>query len=634
VLPFGRRAPRGDGLEAPGSIPGHCSAKLSYCLMLISHEPAWPNITCMEQALKGERVERRLTAILMADVVGYSRLIGADDERTLALLNAHHNALVNPKIKEHRGRIVRTTGDGLLVLFASVVDALRCGVEIQRGMVERNAGVSPEARIEFRMGINVGDIIIDGDSIHGDGVNVAARLEALAEPSGICVSGRVQEDVHGRLDVAFKDIGEQQLKNIARPVRVYRVRLNTTSPEPGPVLPDKPSIAVMPFSNISGDPDQEYFADGIVEEIITALSHTRWLFVIARNSSFTYKGRPVDVKQASRELGVRYVLEGSVRKAANRVRITAQLIDGLNGAHLWAERFDGTLDDIFDLQDQVTASVVGAIAPKMQQAEIERAKRKPTGSLDAYDYYLRGLASLHRATKEAISEALGPFYKAIELDPDFSSAHGMAAWCYMRRKASRWTVDLKKETSEAGRLARRAVELGKEDAVALSTGGYALAYVVGDLDEGAAFINRALALNPNLALAWFCSGCVKIFLGEPELAIKDFAHSMRQSPLDPFINMAQSGIGLAHFIAGRHEDGMSWAQKALQESPNYHPALRVLAASSALAGRLDDAQKAIARLRELDPDFHVSDLRDLTPLRRPEHFARYVEGLRKAGLPE
>jgi TolB-like protein len=570
--------------------------------------------------LEREHFDRRLAAILMADVVGYSRLIGADDEGTLNRLNAHHNALLNPKIEEHRGRIVRTTGDGLLVLFASVVDAMRCAVEVQRGMAERNAEVQPHARIEFRMGVNVGDIIIEGGSIHGDGVNIAARLEGLAEPGGICVSGRVQEDLHG-LNIVFQDAGERQLKNIARPVRVYRVLLNETAGKPAPPLPDKPSIAVMPFNNISGQADQGYFADGVVEEIITALSHMRWLFVIARNSSFTYKGRAVDVKQVGRELGVRYVLEGSVRKAENRLRITAQLIDALTGSHLWAERFDGTLDDIFDLQDQLAARVVGAIAPKMQQAEIERAKRKPTESLDAYDYYLRGLASLHRATKEAIGEALRSFYRAIELDPDFSSAHGMAAWCYMRRKASRWTTDRAKETSEAARLARRAVELGKEDAVALSTGGYALAYVAGDLEEGAAFIDRALALNSNLALAWFCSACVKIFIGEPELAIKDFTHSMRLSPLDPFINMAQSGIGLAHFVAGRYEDALSWAQKALQESPNYHPALRVLAASSANAGRLGEAQKAMVHLRELDPDFHITDLRDLTPLRRADQFA-------------
>jgi TolB-like protein len=385
---------------------------------------------------------------------------------------------------------------------------------------------------------------------------------------------------------------------------------------------------------MSGDPDQEYFADGIVEEIITALSRTRWLFVIARNSSFTYKGRAVDVKQVGRELGVRYVLEGSVRKAANRARITAQLIDASNGAHLWAERFEGALDDIFDLQDQVTASVVGAIAPKMQQAEIERAKRKPTGSLDAYDYYLRGLASLHRATREASDEALRLFYRAIELDGDFAAAHGQAAWCISRRKAARWSTDRVKEASEAARLARRAVELGKEDAVALSTAGYALAYVVGDLDDGAAFIDRALALNPNLASAWYCSGWVKLFLGKPELAIRDFAHSMRLSPLDPYMYVAKSGIALVHFFAGRYDEALSWAEKALQESANYNIALRIIAASSALAGRLERAQNAMARLRENDPGLRVSDLRDLLPVWRPTDAARYADGLRKAGLPE
>jgi adenylate cyclase len=584
--------------------------------------------------LEHERVERRLAAILMADVVGYSRLIGADDEGTLVRLSAHHNALVNPKIEEHRGQIVRTTGDGLLVLFASVVDALRCAVEIQRGMVQRNAEVPPATRIEFRMGISVGDIIIDGSSIHGDGVNVAARLEALAEPGGICISDRVQEDVHGRLDIAFRAAGEQQLKNIARPVRVYHVRLNGTPTEAAPVLPDKPSIAVMPFNNVSGDPEQEYFADGVVEEIITALSRIGWLFVIARNSSFTYKGRAVDVKQVGRQLGVRYLLEGSVRKAGNRVRITAQLIDALTGVHLWVDRFEGALDDIFELQDQVTASVVGAVAPKLQQAEIERAKRKPTDSLDAYDYYLRGVARLHRATREATSEALQLLYRALELDPDFSSAHGMAAWCYVRRKANRWMTDRVKETSEAERLARRAVALGKEDAVALSTAGFALLYIVSELDAGAAFIDRARALNPNLASAWYCSGWARVCLGQPASAIKDFAHSMRLSPLDPLIYIAQNGIAWAHFFDGHYDDALLWAEKARRENPTYHSALRILAASSALAGRLLDARRAMARVREIDPELCISDIPGLPPIRNPEHFARYVEGLRKAGLPD
>ena len=390
------------------------------------------------------RVERRLAAILAADVVSYSRMMGTDEEGTLAALKAYRRELIDPKIAEHRGRIVKTTGDGLLVEFASVVDALRCAVEFQRGMAERNVEVPREKLIEFRVGIHQGDIIIDGGDIFGDGVNVAARLEGLAEPGGICVSGRVQEDARGKIDIVFEDAGEQLLKNIERPVRVYRMRPNSAalSHQPALVLPDKPSIAVLPFQNMSGDPEQDYFADGIVEDIITALSRFRNLFVIARNSSFTYKGRAVDVKQVSRELGVRYVLEGSVRKATNRVRITGQLIDATTGAHLWADRFDGTLEDVFDLQDQVTVSVVSAIAPTLEQVEIERAKRKPTASLVAYDYFLRGTASLHQGTKEAISEALRLFYQAIELDREFSSAYGMAAWCYVVRKTNGWMQDL------------------------------------------------------------------------------------------------------------------------------------------------------------------------------------------------
>src|SRR6202521_2781761 len=376
---------------------------------------------------------RRLAAILAADVAGYSRLMGADEEGTHERLKAHRRALVDPKITEHRGRIVKTTGDGMLVEFASVVDAVRCAVEVQRGMAERNAEVPQEQRIEFRIGINVGDIILDGGDIFGDGVNVAARLEGLAEPGGICLSGDAQRQVRGKLDVVFEDAGEQRLKNIAWPVRVFRVRPAgaAANARPALALPDKPSIAVLPFQNLSGDPEQEYFADGMVEDIITALSRFRNLFVISRNSSFTYKGHAVDVKQVGRELGVRYVLEGSVRKAANRVRITAQLIDAATGAHLWADRFDGGLEDIFSLQDQVTASVVGAIAPKLEQAEIERAKRKPTESLDAYDYYLRGIASVNLGTRDANAEALRLFYRASELDPDFATAYGMAAWCYV-----------------------------------------------------------------------------------------------------------------------------------------------------------------------------------------------------------
>jgi len=420
-------------------------------------------------------------------------------------------------------------------------------------------------------------------------------------------------------------------------VRVYQVQVNGAPAisRPALQLPDKPSIAVLPFQNMSGDLEQEYFADGIVEEIITALSRFRQLFVIARNSSFTYKGRAVDVKQVGRELGVRYVLEGSVRKAANRVRISAQLIDASSGAHLWADRFDGGLEDIFDLQDQVTGNVVGAIAPKLEQAEIERAQRKPTESLDAYDYYLRGLASVHQWTKEATSEALRHFYRAIELDADFASAYGMAAFCYVRRNAEAAMIDRAQEIAEAGRIARRATQLAKDDAVALCGGGFALARLFGDLDAGAAFVDRALVLNPNLALAWLFSGWVRIWLGNPELAIKHVTHAMRLSPLDRDTVGMQAAIADAHFCDGRYDAACLWAAKSLQEAPNFLPALRIAAASNALAGRLAEARGAMACLHRIVPTLRVSNLNELlAPFRRPEDLARYVEGLRKAGLPE
>jgi TolB-like protein/class 3 adenylate cyclase/Tfp pilus assembly protein PilF len=594
----------------------------------------------LERSVERERVERRLTAILMADVVGYSRLMGADDEATLAQLKAHQDALVAPKIKEHRGRIVRTMGDGLLVVFASVVDALRCAVEVQCGMAGRNAQVPPERRIELRIGINFGDIIIDGRDVHGDGVNVTARLENLAEPGGICVSGRVQEDAQGKLDIAFEDIGEQQLKNIPRSVRVYRVKpaqpvANAAATiQSGLPLPDKPSIAVLPFQNMSGDSEQDYFADGVVEEIITALSRFRELFVIARNSSFTYKNRAVDVKQVGRELGVRYVLEGSVRKAANRVRITVQLIDAIGGIHLWADRIEGTFEDIFELQDRVTENVVGAIAPKIEQAEIERTKHKPTDSLDAYDCYLRAMMYFHQWTSESISEALRLFYKAIELDPSFASAHGLAAWCYVRRRLSGWMKDPLQEMAELERLARRAGELANDDTVALYSAGWALVQVSGYAEAGGAMIDRALTLNPNITDAWTLGGWTKIYLGEPDKAIEYFRRAIRLNPLDRLIARMQTGVAAAQFLAGRYKEAALSAQSALLQHPNDQPLLRVAAASHALAGQVTDAQRSIERIRHLNPGLGLSRVAELAPCRRPEDVSRYVDGLRKAGLPE
>jgi TolB-like protein/class 3 adenylate cyclase/Tfp pilus assembly protein PilF len=537
-------------------------------------------------------LERRLAAILATDVVGYSRLMEQDEAETFERLRTHRKELFEPEIERHHGRIFKLMGDGVLAEFASVVNAVECPVALQRGMAERNAGLADVRRIDVRIGINLGDVIVEGDDVHGDGVNIAARLQAFADVGGVVVSGTVYDQLQGKLGMPLDSVGEQRVKNIARPVRVYRVLLNGGAAKTAPPLPDKPSIAVLPFENLSGDPEQEYFADGIVEEIITALSRFHGLFVIARNSSFTYKGRAVDVKQVGRELGVRYVLEGSVRKAGNRVRITGQLIDTSTGAHLWADRFDGGLEDIFDLQDQVTANVVGAIAPKLEKAEIERAKRKPTENLDAYDYLLRGMAIIHQWNRETNNESLRLFYRAIELDPDFASAYGMAARCYLIRKGSGWMIDRAQETAEAVRLARRAAELGWDDAVALCGAGLPLAWGGGELDDGAALIDRALQLNPNLAMAWLFSGWVKVWLGEPEVAIEHLARAMRLSPNDPNVFNMQAATALAHLFAGRYAEASSWAEAAAREKPNHLIATSVVAASGALAGRLSEAEKA------------------------------------------
>lgn len=399
-------------------------------------------------------------------------------------------------------------------------------------------------------------------------------------------------------------------------------------------LPNKPSIAVLPFQNLSGDPEQAYFADGVVEEIITALSRSRWLFVIARNSSFTYQGRAVDTKQVGDELGVGYLLEGSVRRAADRVRITGQLIEATTGAHLWAERFEGTLDDIFDLQDKIATSVVGAIAPQVELAEIERAKNKPTASLNAYDCYLRGLANMHRGTKESVQDALPLFHRSIELDPEFASAHAMAAWCYFWRKVNSWSTNRAKEISEGVQLARRAVELGRDDAVALTRGGHALAHLAGDLDSGIALLDRAIFLNPNLASAWFLGGFLRTWHGESESAIEHFERAMRLSPVDPELYRMQAGIAMAHLFAGRVDEASDWAERAYRNLPSFLMVVGLIAATSALSGRTDDARHAMDQLCKLDPTLRLSNLKDWLPIHRADDLAIFAESLRKAGLPE
>ena len=581
-----------------------------------------------------ESQSRRLAAILAADIAGYSALMGADEARTVRDLKGHQ-AVVLPMVGEFGGRIIDTAGDGILAEFPSVVNAVKCAVAIQSKMAERNAMIEPTLRMQFRVGINIGDVIYDESRIYGDGINVAARLEAVAEPGGICISSKVYEEIGGRIDLAYQDIGEQQLKNIARPVRAYRVRANGLAPATAPVLalPDKPSIAVLSFQNMSGDAEQDYFADGVVEEITTALSRFHQLFVIARNSSFTYKGRATDVKQIGRELGVRYVLEGSVRRVANRVRITAQLIDAKTGGHLWANRFDGTPEDIFDLQDQVTASVVGAIIPKLEEVEFNRTKVKSTESLDAYDCYLRAIMYFNQWTKESVSEALKFFSKSIELDPEFASAHGLAAWCYTRRRQFRW-MEHHNEMVELERLARRAIALANDDAVALYSGGWALVHVAGSFEEGAAAIERALVLNPNMTNAWHLSGWTKIYMGEPDTAIERFARAMRLNPLDPYFETMETGNIAAHLLAGHYEKSSLLAQAALQQHPSSLRLLRVAAASYALAEKITEAKNVVTRICELDPTSPLSRAVHFAPFRRPEDVSRYRDALQKAGLPD
>jgi TolB-like protein len=445
---------------------------------------------------------------------------------------------------------------------------------------------------------------------------------------------------------AVGDSGEQQrlIRTIARKgfrfvgeVREMQPPDGANSPrtEPEtPALPDKPSIAALAFQNLSGDPEQEYFADGVVEDIITAQSRIRWLFVIARNSSFTYKGRAVDIKQIGRELGVRYVLEGSARKSANRVRITGQLIDATTGAHLWADRFEGTLDDIFELQDQIATSVVGAIAPQMERAEIDRAKRKPTENLNAHDYYLRGMANLHLGTREAIDEALPLFENAVKLDPDFAPAYAIAAWCHVWRKVNGWMIDAPREIAEGARLARRAVELGRDDAVALTRAGHALAHLGGDLDGGIALLDRAVMLNPNHAAAWFLGGYLRVWNGEHDNAVEHFSRAMRLSPLDPESYRMQAGMAMAHMFEGRLDAAASWADKASRDLPSFLLVAAIVAASHALTGRTEEGRRAMDHLRQLDPALRISNLREWLPIRRAEDLATFADGLRKAGLPE
>jgi TolB-like protein/class 3 adenylate cyclase len=577
---------------------------------------------------------RRLAAILAADVTGYSRLIGADEEGTLNRLRSIRADLIDPKITEHRGRIVKTTGDGLLVEFSSVVDALRCASQWQRGMDERNAAAPGDDRIEFRIGVHQGDVVVEDGDIFGDGVNIAARLEGLAEPGGICVSARVQEDAAGRLDLTFDDLGEQSLKNIARSVRVYRVRVATAekTPQPGPVdgapvlpLPEKPSIAVLPFANMSGDPEQEYFADGMVEEIITALSRIRWLFVIARNSTFTYKGQAVDVKQVGRELGVRYVLEGSVRKAGQRVRITGQLIDAITGTHLWADRFDGSLEDVFELQDRVAVSVAGVIEPTLQVAEMRRSAASPTTDLSAYDFYLRALAALYPITKDQTFEALGLLDQAIAIDRHYGPALSWAAICHTHLLREGWAEEPETSRRKASDLARRALQVAENDPGILANAAHVLARFGEDIGAMIGLVDRALAINPSFARGWYLSGTLRLWAGHPDLAIEHVETSIRLSPRER-MRQPLFVMGMAYFLKRRFDEAAAKLLLSIQDHPGFPPSYRFLAACYAHIGRLDEARAIVARLRAITPVVVPPDL----PYRNPEDRELFLSGLRLA----
>jgi adenylate cyclase len=587
-----------------------------------------------------ERVERRLAAILCADVVGYSRLMGAHEEKTLAVLKGHRRELIDPLIEQHRGRIFKTTGDGMLIEFASVVDAVRCAVVVQQGMEDRNANLAENERIRFRIGINLGDVMVDEGDMFGDGVNVAARIEALAAPGEICVSASVREQVGEKLPIRFADLGEHGVKNIARPVRVYRVEKGgeppvspvddmTKAPLP---LPDKPSIAVLPFQNMSGDPEQEYFADGMVEEIITALSRIRWLFVIARNSSFTYKGRAVDVKQVGRELGVRYVLEGSVRKGGNRVRITAQLIDATRGAHLWADRFDGLLEDVFELQDKVAISVAGVIEPALRQSEIERARRQRPDSLDAYDLYLRALPCAVTAMPEDADKALPLLGKAIELEPDFAAAHAMIAWCHEQRYLRGGMQEETRNT--ALRHARQAIAAGGDDAAALAIAGFVIAVCGRDFETALTAFDRSFTLSSSSALALSLSSMVRAWRGDDAIAVEHGNRALRLSPFDPWLYLPYVGLAYAHFAAGRFEETVAAASLASQSNPRFTVPLILHAAALGSLNRTEEAKAVVQRLLELQPGLTVATAILSPQYVNPEHIAALANALRRAELRE
>ena len=591
--------------------------------------------------MPSERVERRLAAVLAADVAGYSRLMGLDEERTLAQLKAFRKTVVDPGVSANRGRIVKTTGDGILVEFVSAVDAARCAVEVQREMARQNAAVPPELRIEFRIGIHVGDIIIDDNDLFGDGVNIAARLEGIGEPGGVCISDDAHRQIRGKIDVAFDDIGEQNLKNIAEPMRAWHVRL---AGEAAPAirsfpirvqdlaLPDKPSIVVLPFDNMSAEPGQDYLADGIVEAITAALSCIRSFFVIARTSAFAYKGRVTNARDVGKELGVAYLLEGSVQKAGNRLRIIVQLIETEGGAHVWSSRFDGAVDDFFDLEDRITEQVAGALQPSIRIAEIARSRRKRPQDLGSYDYTMRAMPHVWALEKEESAKALELLDKALAIDPEYPLALSLAGWCHAQRSVYNWADDIAKSQAMARSLAERAAEMSGDDPIILAVLGAVHTFV---RNHGTArvLLERAVTLDPNAAWAWSRLGWLENYADQPEKAIENFERALRLSPIDPMNFNNYVGIASAHEVAQEYDRAAAFYRRALEERPNASWIYRNLASVLSGAGRFDEAKQAFGELMFTYPDLTISKFKQAMVF-SPAVLERMATNLRKLGLPD
>lgn len=580
-----------------------------------------------------ESASRRLAAILAADIAGYSALMGEDEARTVRDLK-DHQAVVLPMVSGRVGRIIDTAGDGILAEFASVVNAVECAIAIQKTMAERNAAIEPRRRMQFRIGINIGDVIYDEARIYGDGINIAARLEGIAEPGGICLSGKVYEEIKGRIDVACEDTGEQQLKNIASPVRVFRVQLGavTATMRPDLTLPDKPSIAVLPFDNMSGDPDQGYLADGIVEAITAALSRIRSFFVIARNSAFAYKGRAANVRKIGGELGVAYVLEGSVQTAGNRIRINVRLIETESGAHVWSGRHDGTIDDIFDLQDRISEQVVGALQPSIRIAEIERSRRKRPQELGAYDYALRAMPHVWALEKDESAKALGLLDQALTIDPTYPLALSLAGWCHAQRSVYNWADDIAQSQARALTLAERAAELSGDDPMILAILG-AVHTFVHNHGTARVLLERALAIDPNAAWAWSRLGWLDNYSDRWEHSIEKFERALRLSPLDPMNFNNYVGMGSAHEFAQEYDKAAALYRRALEERPHAMWIYRHLASSLSGAGRMDEARQAYAQMIQTYPDLTISKIRRAM-VSSSDVLDRLSENLRKLGMPD